>query len=441
MLRLDGAPVDPSYQAEYPNPASVHAMEVTLEDDGNLVAECQRNGAEVRCTETPFSAEVIGMEGRHILVRVFDLYGRLVGEVQKTHSMASASLRSEGDEDAPEYRTAPAPEEDDGTDREPPQDGEDCPGGEFDGEGCESEQPPQDRTDCPRPEIKERFCQGVNERLAEEGLDYQLDCAELPDSFEVPEFDSDDVFDETEPPVDRCRDLTDPTEDALEEELDEKDDWCGEIQLDTWADNARNTLIRDGICDSSPLVLDLDGDGVALTSTKRGVLFDLRGTGERVQTAWPEPGNGLLALDRNDNGRIDDGSELFGNATAGRTYTHGFQPLAELDENGDGFIGPADPAFESLVVWTDRNRNGFSEPQELRTLEQAGIAGLHTAARQVDRGAATDEHGNRIPYVGRFVRSDGSTGALVDAFLRYRPVSSRRLARAGGTAAGPICGG
>jgi hypothetical protein len=86
-----------------------------------------------------------------------------------------------------------------------------------------------------------------------------------------------------------------------------------------------------------PIVFDLDGDGIELTDTANGVRFDITGTGKAVQTAWVRGGDALLAWDRNGNGKIDSGLELFGDQ---RGATNGFEELRKLDTNSDGFIGP-----------------------------------------------------------------------------------------------------
>jgi hypothetical protein len=93
---------------------------------------------------------------------------------------------------------------------------------------------------------------------------------------------------------------------------------------------------------SSPLVLDLDGDGVRLSGLAEGVPFDLLGTGEKVLSAWTDGRDAMLALDRNENGRIDDATELFGNVTGGGAFGDGFGPLAALDDDRDGAIDARD---------------------------------------------------------------------------------------------------
>jgi hypothetical protein len=97
---------------------------------------------------------------------------------------------------------------------------------------------------------------------------------------------------------------------------------------------------------------------------------------------WPlTADNAWLALDRNGDGLISDGSELFGNATllgSGKMAENGYQALAEYDADRDDWITADDPVFGRLRVWTDANRNGFSEPSELHALQRFGIEALST---------------------------------------------------------------
>lgn len=139
-------------------------------------------------------------------------------------------------------------------------------------------------------------------------------------------------------------------------------------------------------CDS-PIIIDVKAEGFHLTDQANGVMFKFYGDAKQ-QVSWTDPryGNGWLALDRNGNGMIDDASELFGNLTPQPPSPdrNGFLALAVYDQpdhggNGDGYITEADSIYPHLLVWTDKNHNGISEPDELQTVAQAGIASITLA--------------------------------------------------------------
>ena len=138
-----------------------------------------------------------------------------------------------------------------------------------------------------------------------------------------------------------------------------------------------------------PLAFDLDGDGLETTtiSADNTTLFDHDGDGVRTGTGWLKGDDGFLALDRNGNGTIDNGSELFGVDTvlangpnAGLKARSGFEALADLDSNGDHLFDAQDAAYGNVRMWRDLNQDGISQAEELQTLADAGIASINLNA-------------------------------------------------------------
>lgn len=166
-----------------------------------------------------------------------------------------------------------------------------------------------------------------------------------------------------------------------------------------------------------PLTFDLDGDGLETTHVNAGILFDHDGDGIKSGTGWVKPDDGFLVFDRNGNGVIDNGTELFGDSTPViDPYTllqvkakDGFAALMAQDTNGDHKINNADDHFSQLRIWRDLNQDGISQSGELLTLESLGIAEINTA-KTANSQLLSD--GNRIADLGTFVKADGTVGEL-----------------------------
>ena len=166
----------------------------------------------------------------------------------------------------------------------------------------------------------------------------------------------------------------------------------------------------------TPIVLDLNGDGVTTLSVAQGVSFDLAATGTARQTGWVSATDGLLVRDLNADGVINDGRELFGSATQvdGQAAGDGFNAMRALDSNQDGRLTAADAAFGELKIWQDANGDGLTEQSELTTLADRGITALNLSAQA---STATD-NGNLLGLVSSYETTDGGTHDLVDVWFR-----------------------
>jgi len=175
-------------------------------------------------------------------------------------------------------------------------------------------------------------------------------------------------------------------------------------------------------CGGSPVVIDIAGDGITLTGPSDGVDFDLNGNGTRDRLGWTRSNSddAWLALDRDGNGTIDRGAELFGDFTSqpASSDKNGFLALAEFDNNGDRVIDSSDSVFGSLRLWQDKNHNGISEPEELHTLMELNVKALELDFKESKR---VDEFGNEFKYRAKV--KDTRDGAVArwawDVFLSH----------------------
>ena len=219
---------------------------------------------------------------------------------------------------------------------------------------------------------------------------------------------------------------TDDDEDGYYAEVDDCDDtdpdinpgvsiseYCGgPAPLGNSDDNC------DGIDDwteaCTPILVDVLGNGFNLSSLAAGVRFDLGNDGVGISLAWTAPNSddAWLALDRNSDGRISSGSELFGNFTPQppSPAPNGFRALAEYDRqdnggNGDGKIDNRDAIYSSLLLWQDINHNGISEPNELHSLSSFGVL---TIDLHYSEGKRRDQYGNLFRYRAKVGDTNGA---------------------------------
>ena len=171
----------------------------------------------------------------------------------------------------------------------------------------------------------------------------------------------------------------------------------------------------------TPLVLDLDGDGVELISLENSTaFFDFEVDGYAQNTGWVSADDALLALDLDGDGVIDDGSELFGDQTG---QANGFLALAEHDSNDDGLIDANDAVFSDLVVWQDLNGDGYSDAGEMFSLSDAGITSIDLGYTDVNE---TNE-GHSVLQSSTVTFADGSIHDIDDVYFENDPRSSIAL--------------
>jgi hypothetical protein len=185
---------------------------------------------------------------------------------------------------------------------------------------------------------------------------------------------------------------------------------CGFTALQTQALTANAKLVY------TPIVLDLNGNGITTLAMVDGVQFDLLASGQPVQTGWVAPTDGLLVRDLSGDGLINNGTELFGNATVladGSTASDGYQALAELDSNHDGVISAADAAYSQLGVWVDANSDGISEAGEVQRLVALGITEISVTAQIT----STQDHGNTIGLTSSYQTADGVSHLAGDVWF------------------------
>lgn len=154
---------------------------------------------------------------------------------------------------------------------------------------------------------------------------------------------------------------------------------------------------------TDPLVINLDTSTASVTDQK--FLFDLDADGTLDSISFTDSGSGFLALDKNGDGKINDGNELFGTKSG-----NGFSDLASYDKDKNGWIDETDEVFSKLKVWTkDKDGN-----DKLLSLTEAGVGAIYLGNVSTEF-SLTDEDNNKnaqIRRTGIYLKENGNVGTV-----------------------------
>jgi len=196
------------------------------------------------------------------------------------------------------------------------------------------------------------------------------------------------------------------------------------------ASNFANLTIAD------PIILDLGVPGIAFASGQDAVAFDINGDGVSEHMAWTAGEDGILVLDIDGSGTIDNGTEIFSPDFAGGSFAGALAALATLDSNGDGLIDANDDAFASLQVWQDLDHDGVTDTGELASLTDHGISAINLNATPSD----TEIDGQQLLSEGTFIFDDGTSGSFVEVALDPVPEAPVDQMLAGGADSDTLSG-
>jgi hypothetical protein len=167
----------------------------------------------------------------------------------------------------------------------------------------------------------------------------------------------------------------------------------------------------------TPMVLDLNGDGIQTVNINDGVNFDVNNDGFAERSAWVVSSDGLLVRDINSDGQINNGGELFGSGTIlsnGTKAADGYVAMRALDTNMDGLLDANDQAFGELKIWKDANGDAKTDAGELVSLSDLGIKSL-----SLNANASTEvNNGNIIGLMGSYTTTDGKTHTMGDVWFQ-----------------------
>jgi hypothetical protein len=168
---------------------------------------------------------------------------------------------------------------------------------------------------------------------------------------------------------------------------------------------------------ADPIVLDLSGAGIHTSNVNtQGVNFDITGTGKVDTVGWTTGNEGFLVLDKNHDGLVNSGAEMFGTGMLmgdGTRAASGYQALSQYDTNHDGVINANDAVFKQLQVWVDANHDGKVEAGEMKSLHDLGIVSLDLHAQ----AGNTADNGNSIGLTSTYTTASGATHQMADVNL------------------------
>ena len=186
--------------------------------------------------------------------------------------------------------------------------------------------------------------------------------------------------------------------------------------------NGNGTIIDDDPEDVDPIIIDLNKNGITSTKLNNTIYFDHDNNNFKEASSWIDKGDAFLALDKNSNGLIDNGNELFGNHTISNTRfkytnnkaTNGYEALKAYDLNGDNVIDSKDEIYDKLLLWKDSNQNAITDKGELIKLKDSGIVSIDLNYKNTN----TDEKGNTIKQSSTITFEDGFTTIANDVWFK-----------------------
>ena len=186
--------------------------------------------------------------------------------------------------------------------------------------------------------------------------------------------------------------------------------------------NGNGTIIDDDPEDVDPIIIDLNKNGITSTKLNNTIYFDHDNNNFKEASSWIDKGDTFLALDKNSNGLIDNGNELFGNHTISNTRfkytnnkaTNGYEALKAYDLNGDNVIDSKDEIYDKLLLWKDSNQNAITDKGELIKLKDSGIVSIDLNYKNTN----TDEKGNTIKQSSTITFEDGFTTIANDVWFK-----------------------